>query len=421
MLKTFLIGIKDVKLAFRDRAALIFMLLAPFLLTLGMGLVTGRFSGDNSSGISDIPVVIVNQDDGELSKALVNLFNSEDLAELVEPSLGTSPEAARQMVDEDTVAAAIIIPAGFTNSIIPEQGSFDNGNQLKVIKIEMYANPARPTSAGVIKSILDEFMSRIEESTLSGQTAIVQLLMSQRISPEQAQIASDEMNQRLANESHGETLAIKLNSSTADGEEIKFDVLAYLAPGMALMFLMYTVSYGGRSILTEKAQGTLPRLLVSPTSSTQILGGKVFGIFLTGVAQLLILIGGTSLMFQLKWGDALGVFVLVLAAVFGATGWGMLITALARTPAQVGSVGSATMLIFGILGGSFIQLENMPASVQMLSRITPNAWALDGFTTLALGGTLLNLFTPIIALLTMGGILFVISVLLFGKKNLVQK
>lgn len=421
MIKTFLIGIKDVKLAFRDRAALIFMLLAPFLLTLGMGLVTGRFSGDNSSGVSDIPVVIVNQDDGELSKALVDLFNSEDLAELVEPTIGTSPEAARQMVDEDTVAAAIIIPAEFTNSIIPEQGAFDNGNQPKVIKIEMYANPARPTSAGVIKSILDEFMSRIEESTLSGQTAIVQLLMSQRISPEQAQTASNEMNQRLANESQGETLAIKLNSSTADGEEIKFDVLAYLAPGMALMFLMYTVSYGGRSILTEKAQGTLPRLLVSPTSSTQILGGKVFGIFLTGVAQLLILIGGTSLMFQLKWGDALGVFVLVLAAVFGATGWGMLITALARTPAQVGSVGSATMLIFGILGGSFIQLENMPTSVQMLSRITPNAWALDGFTTLALGGTLSNLFTPIIALLTMGGILFVISVLLFGKKNLVQK
>lgn len=421
MLKTFLIGIKDVKLAFRDRAALIFMLLAPFLLTLGMGLVTGRFSGDNSSGVSDIPMVIVNQDDGELSKALVDLFNSEDLAELVEPTIRESPEAARQMVDEDTVAAAIIIPAGFTNSIIPEQNAFNNGNQPKAIKIEMYANPARPTSAGVIKSILDEFMSRIEESTLSGQTAIVQLLMSQRISPEQAQIASNEMNQRLANESQGDTLAIKLNSSTADGEEIKFDVLAYLAPGMALMFLMYTVSYGGRSILTEKAQGTLPRLLVSPTSSTQILGGKVFGIFLTGVAQLLILIGGTSLMFQLKWGDVLGVFVLVLAAVFGATGWGMLITALARTPAQVGSVGSATMLIFGILGGSFIQLENMPASVQMLSRITPNAWALDGFTTLALGGTLSNLFTPIIALLTMGGVLFVVSVLLFGKKNLVQK
>lgn len=72
------------------------------------------------------------------------------------------------------------------------------------------------------------------------------------------------------------------------------------------MFLMFTVSYGGRSILAEKAQGTLPRLLVSPTNSMQILGGKVFGIFLTGVVQMLILIGGTSLLFQLKWGDSLG-------------------------------------------------------------------------------------------------------------------
>ncbi len=421
MLKTILIGIKDVKLAFRDRAALIFMLLAPFLLTLGMGLVTGRFSGSNSSGISDIPVVIVNLDDGEMGQALVDVFNSEDLAELVEPSLGTSPEAARLQVDEDEVAAAIIIPAGFTKSIIPKQEDLDNGVMPETVKIEMYANPSRPTSAGIIKSILDEFMSRIEEGSISGQTSIVQLLVSGRITPEQAQAAGEDMNQRLQNTSTDEVLAITLNSSTADGEEVEFDVLAYLAPGMALMFLMYTVSYGGRSILAEKSQGTLPRLLVSPTNTMQILGGKVFGIFLTGVAQMLILIGATSMLFQLKWGDALGVIVLVLVAVFGATGWGMIITALARTPGQVGSIGSAMMLIFGILGGSFISLDQMPPLVQSISRITPNSWALDGFTTLALGGTLSNLSAPITALLTMGGFLFVASVLLFGKKNLVQK
>ncbi|MFM8424510.1 MAG: ABC transporter permease, partial [Chloroflexota bacterium] len=309
MLKTFLIGIKDVKLAFRDRAALIFMLLAPFLLTLGMGLVTGRFSGNNSSGISDIPVVIVNMDDGDMGQALVDVFNSEDLAELVEPSLGTSPEAARLQVDEDEVAAAIIIPAGFTKSIIPKQEDLDNGVMPETVKIEMYANPSRPTSAGIIKSILDEFMSRIEEGSISGQTSIVQLLVSGRITPEQAQAAGEDMNQRLQNTSTDEVLAITLNSSTADGEEVEFDVLAYLAPGMALMFLMYTVSYGGRSILAEKSQGTLPRLLVSPTNAMQILGGKVFGIFLTGVAQMLILIGATSMLFQLKWGDALGVIV----------------------------------------------------------------------------------------------------------------
>lgn len=419
MLKTFLIGIKDVKIAFRDRAALILMLAAPFLLTLGMGLVTGRFSG-RTSGISDIPVVIVNQDEGELGKSLVDVFNSEELVDLVEPTLGSDPEAARLLVEEDEAAAAIIIPAGFSQSIIPKQEDFAQGSSgPKVVQIELYANPTRPTSAGIIKSIVDEFLSRIEEGRVGAETSILQLIVTGRIQPQEAEAAGKEMGQRFADDPNDE-MAISLNTTT-EGEDVEFDVLAYLAPGMALMFLMYTVSYGGRSILAEKTQGTLPRLLVSPTNSAQILGGKVFGIFLTGTAQMLVLIGTTSLLFQLKWGDPLAVIVLVLSAVFGATGWGMLITAVARTPGQVASIGSAVMLIFGILGGSFISLEQMPPFIQTVSRITPNSWALDGFTALAFGGTLSNLSTPITALLTMGLTLFIASVILFGRKNLVQK
>ncbi|MBL8101210.1 MAG: ABC transporter permease [Anaerolineales bacterium] len=422
MLKTFLIGIKDLRIAFRDRAALILMLAAPFVLTLGLGMVTGRFSGNSNNGLADIPVVIVNLDNKELGNALADVFRSEELAELVEPTFSADPEAARLLVDEDKSAAAIIIPAGFTQSIIPSQNAFAPGSpEPAVIPVEIYANPSRPTSSGIIKSIVDEFISRVEEGSLSGQTSILQLMLSGRITPQQAEAAGTAMGQRLQDAPNNDTLAITLNSSTADGKAVQFDVLAYLAPGMALMFLMYTVSYGGRSILAEKTQGTLPRLLVTPTNSAQILGGKVFGIFLTGTAQMLILIGASSLLFQLKWGDALGVIALVLAAVFGATGWGMFITALARTPAQVASVGSAIMLIFGIMGGSFISLDQLPPVVQNFAKITPNSWALDGFTTLGLGGTLADLSTPITALLSMGMILFLISVVLFGKKNLVQK
>jgi hypothetical protein len=59
--------------------------------------------------------------------------------------------------------------------------------------------------------------------------------------------------------------------------------------------------------------------------------------------------------------------------------------------------------------------------VQAFSKITPNAWALNGFTTLGLGGTLANLGAPITALLVMGTLLFAVSVFLFGKKDLAQK
>ncbi len=418
MLKTFLIGLKDLRLVFRDRAALILMLVAPFALTVGLGFVTGRFSGGNS-GISNIPMILVNLDNNQMGNALVDVFNSKDLAELVEPIASSSWEAARKLVDDDKAAAAIIIPDGFTRSIIPQNEDFANPNAANVqpIKIEVYVNPSRGTSAGIIEAIVDEFVSRVEQARVNNTTSILQLLNSGRITLQQVESLASQPQSASSNNA----LAITINNSTAGGEAIQFDALAYIAPGMALMFLMYTVAYGGRSILAERAQGTLPRMLISPTSSVQILGGKVFGIFLTGAAQMFILIGASTLIFQVKWGDALGVVMLVLAAVLGATGWGMLITALSRTPAQVGTIGTAIMLIFGIMGGSFISLQNMPPFVQAFSKITPNAWALDGFTTLGLGGTLANLSTPITALLSMGLILFLISVVLFGKKNLVQK
>jgi ABC-2 type transport system permease protein len=419
MLKTLLIGLKDLKLMFRDRAALVFMLLAPFLLTIGMGFVTGRFSG-GSSGLSDIPVVIVNLDNEQLGNALADLFASEELADLMEPTSSDDPEAARRSIDEDQAAAAVIIPAGFTRSIIPPQGtSFEAGFvQPEPVMIEVYANPSRPTSSGVVKAIVDEFLSRVEEGRTAGMTSIVQLMQSGLLDPQDAEAEARSLFQ---DADPAENAVIQLKTNQEGAEAIEFDILAYMAPGMALLFLMYTVSYGGRSILSERSQGTLPRLLVSPTSTTQVLGGKVLGIFFTGVAQVGILILASTVFFGVQWGDAAGLVVLILAAVFGATGWGMFITALAHSPAQVASLGSALMLIFGILGGSFINLDQMPPLVRTISKITPNAWGLDGFTTLALGGTLPNLIEPITALLIVGAVLFGLAVALFSRNGIVQK
>jgi ABC-2 type transport system permease protein len=419
MKKLFLIGIKDLKLIFRDRAALIFMLLAPFLLTVGMGFVTGRFSG-SSSGLSNIPVVIVNLDREQLGNALADVFSSQDLADLMEPTDSSDPEAARRLIDDDKAAAAVIIPKGFTRSIIPAEGTMFNESSIQPepVKLEVYTNPSRPTSAGVVKAIVDEFVSRVEEGRTSGMTSIIGLMQAGLLNPQNAE---GEARKLFENVDQTESTAITLKTNKEGAQAIEFDILAYMAPGMALLFLMYTVSLGGRSILAERSQGTLPRLLVSPTSTAQVLGGKVLGILFTGIAQVGILILASSIFFGVKWGDTAGVAVLIVAAVVGATGWGMLITALARTPAQVANTGTALMLIFGILGGSFINLEQMPPFVRTISKITPNAWGLDGFTTLALGGTLSNLQEPVTALFIMGIILFGIAVLLFNRNGIMQK
>jgi ABC-2 type transport system permease protein len=425
MKKLFLIGFKDLKLVFRDKAALTFMLLAPFLLTLGLGFVTGTFSPSSTSGISQMKVIIVNQDSGQLGQALVDLFQSADLANLVAPTIIADPAAARAQIDAGDAVVAVIIPAGFTDNIIPTGSPVPEPGLRQtpsgtVLQIDVYKNPLSPVSAGVIQSIVEEFISRVETGRVGGQVIVTQMLTAGLITPSQVSAIAAEMGQLQAN-AINQAAAITLQAAQSGQPEKAFNPMAYMAPGMALMFLMFTVSNGGRSILAEQALGTLPRLLVSPTTSAQVLIGKIFGVYVTGVVQMLILIMACSLLFGLQWGDPLGIVVIVLAAVFAATGWGMLVTSIARTPGQVANIGTAMMLTFGILGGTFIQTSVMPVWFQWFSRITPNAWGLDGFTTLGLGGSLLDLGKPLLGLAVLGVALFGVSILLFSRRSFAQK
>ncbi len=419
MKKIFLIGMKDVRLAFRDRPALIMMLLAPFLLTIGLGFVTGRFSGGSNNSLKDIPVVLINQDNGALGRTLLDVFQSPELSGLLQPTVMTDTLRARQLVDDDEFAALVVVPQGFTDSQLPGPAG---SAALQPAVIHLYANPGRPTGAAVIQSIIEEFLGRIEAGRIGSEVTIRQLLANNLVSPTSGklqQIGSQAARQMGANE-QAETL-IKLKEADQGKAAVDFDILAYMAPGMALMFLMYTTTYGGRSILLERSLGTLPRLLVSPTSSLEVMAGKVLGTFLTGLAQIAILIGATTLFFNVKWGDPLGIGALIVAAVFAATGWGMLLTAVAHTPGQVASFGSALMLTFGILGGSFVNLSNLPVWLQWLSKITPNAWGLDGFGILAQGGSLADLGAPLAGLGVMGAVLFAVAVSLFNRQALVQR
>ena len=53
---------------------------------------------------------------------------------------------------------------------------------------------------------------------------------------------------------------------------------------------MYTVSLGGKTLLVERQEGTFRRLMTTPTGSSEVQVGKMTGIFMIGLAQMMILI-----------------------------------------------------------------------------------------------------------------------------------
>lgn len=416
MKKIFIIGLKDLKVTFRERAVLI-MLLAPFLLTIAMGFITGAFSDDEGGGISGIPVAVVNQDEAGLGAYLKDTFNEGfgGMFSLVEAS---DVEEARRQVEDDEIAAAVLIPEGFSSSMLPDESGMTSD---QVGKIEIYANPARPISAGIIRDMVDGFIASVEKGRVAGQVTVSQLVNDGLVSVQDAGQIGMEIGVRLSDP--GASLSIitlQGQEEKLPDEEQDFSPIAILAPSMALLFLIYTTSsVGGRSILAEREEGTLPRMLTTPSTTAQVLGGKVFGIFLIGVVQVSILVVVSSLMFSLNWGDPLAVFLLILCAVAGATGWGILLASIAKTPGQVASLGTALMLLFGILGGSFTGTAGLPGVMGIISKITPNAWAQEGFIELAGQGTLIDILPSMGGLLVMAVVLFAIAVLFFRRRGTV--
>jgi len=282
------------------------------------------------------------------------------------------------------------------------------------------AHPTGATNGVMLPPVLDLFLTQVEVGRIGAEVTLSQLAQTGKLTPELAAQLGEALGTQLAQQS-AQTQPIQLENTTASGAAVQFDLLMYFAPGMALMFLMFAVTYGGSSLLLENRTGTLPRMLQTPTSSAQILGGKVLGIFLTAVTQLAILIGGTSLLFRLDWGEPLGVVLLILAAAFAASGWGSFIASLFKTPAQVANFGSIIMLVFGLLGGSFFDISLLPEWVSILNKITPNAWGLQGFTTLAGGGTLGSIGEPLLALVLMGIILFAAASIWMRRRGLAGK
>lgn len=401
------------------------MLVTPFALTLAMGFAFGGFGGGGTVTLSDIPVQIVNQDQGQLGARLVELFGSEELDSLILLQRANSELEARQAVDQDQAAAAVIIPPRFSESILPSalqhpDERTDSNRERRSAVIELYANPTRPVSVSVVRSIIDRFTNIFATGSVGGQVVVSQLLQHRIITPEQAQTAGAQIGLetgQAAAETTAENSLISLAVQTSSGQsQSGYDWRGHLVPSMAVLFLMFTVASGGRSILAERQGGTLPRLLTSPNRPVQIIGGKAAGIFLIGLSQMAILLLLNSLLFRMAWEDLLGLVLLTIVLVTAASGWGVLLAAYARTPAQASNAGTIIALVFAASAGNFVARQDLPEWLRNASLISPNAWGLEGYSILASGGTLSDLSTHLAALLLMAVVLFGVSSLAFRRQ-----
>jgi ABC-2 type transport system permease protein len=415
-MKALHIAWKDTLTRFRDWKALTGMLAAPLIISGMIGLAFGNLSSGEAP-LQDVPVAIVNEDEGQLGLVYVDVLGGEDLSELIDLQAMDDLDEAKRSIEIGELRAVIFIPAGFTDSLLPTS---DSGiPELGQSTLELFTDPAADVSPLIVQSIVERITAGLNTVLIASHVSASSVAeYAQLLGPQMANLGEALTEETVAeNYNFAEPRLSLQRVETGDPDET-FDPFAFFIPGMAVFFLMFSMMDGSRSILLEHTRGTLPRLMSTPTPTSEIILGKMGGTFLTGTLQFIILVLASSVIFQVDWGQSIaGLATIMILTVFAASGLGSVVTTLARNENQAGVIGGAIALIFGALGGSFFPTAGLGGIVNVASKFTVNRWAMDGFNKLALQGAQFNdilLEAGVLALI--GLITFVIAVLGFQRR-----
>jgi ABC-2 type transport system permease protein len=365
-----LIAGKDLRQRVRDRSGLVIAFLAPFLLAAIIGLAFG--SGDGFSFRATYAVA--DGDRGPLATRFVDgVLAGPGLAEVVTVRRVGAAEA-RDLVDRGEADAAFLIPAGFS-------ASMQHGHSAT---ITVLAAGASPVAGQVARALAEGYAAQLAATGLAVRTA----LDATGRPPTQAEA------NRLARQAAAAPPPVRLIDGGVGDRELT--AASYFGPSMAIFFLFFTVSFGARSLLIERRQGTLRRLLASAAPPGAVIAGKALAAFVLGVTSVLVMWLATTLVFGADWGEPLAVVALTVGSVLAAIGVTALVVTLARTDEQADGWSSLVVFTLALLGGNFIYLAQLPGLLQRLSLLTPNGWALRGFVDLvADGGGLRTVAAPV--------------------------
>lgn len=414
------IALKDIRILFQDRATLMIILVTPFALTLVLGAAFGGITLGNNSPIKDIPVVVVNQDKGAtLGTQSLNFGDRladalQNVGGLLKVEVLTDEEQARARVRDGKAVTAVLISADFSQSLNPTNPAFGDTK----IKLTLFRDPGSAIRADIVSAVVRQIMNGFTNANVALYAAGKANANPLFLITQAGGIAQDVATRSQSSDAPITATTTQTTSQPGPG----FNLLAFFAPSMAVFFLNFAMAFGVVTILEERENGTLQRLIVSPTPRMTILAGKLGGTYVSGLIQIALLILATTLVAPLLgsktpiWGtNILALAVLTLCVVAAAIGLGTILAAIARTRQQASIYASAVLTLMGIVGGSFFASAGRPP-LGLVSQLTVNYWATSAYATLSQTNDLMAVLPNIAALLAIFVACFGAGVYLFNRR-----
>ena len=415
MKKMLTIAWTDLQIFFRRRGNLLSIFVLPVAFTLVLGY---SFSG-GSGGPTRLRVDVLDEDQSARSAQFLDELraadetlvlcpidnNDEDFCGLEGSNL--TRELGITRAENEETSGFLVIPAGYAAAIT-------RGTPLTID----YYSTDDPSFPGIVaqaaQSVLEQVNSAVVAAQVGGAflgslTALLALNpQSDPASLEQSiyQAATQRLEQRPPAVHYVTTNADE--GATINGIQSGF---GQSVPGMGSMYVMFTVLGGTAILFRERRQWTLQRLATMPLTRAQILGGKILTYFTLGMIQYFVIFA-VGLVVGLEFGDApFALLVIMVAFVLCTTALGMVLAIYMKSEEQAAGTARLLALTLAPLGGAWWPLQIVPGFMQAIGKLSPIAWAMQGFQALIFyHGSLQTILPEVGVLLAAAAVLFLLAI-----------
>ncbi|HEV7232565.1 MAG TPA: ABC transporter permease [Bacteroidia bacterium] len=361
----FKIAIKDLRLFLADKKATLLTFLLPIPL---ITLFSLAFGGSNKDAAPRaITLVVCDEDKTDASTRLVGQIDSLKEIDVRLTTLDT----AEYWIKKGREDAVLILHKGLKDSL----------NSGRSLPLELRYDNAKQMQMGILMSALSGNLMRFIGTKSLEKKALAKF---DKQNPDMDSIMRKGVHQMISGNfsggSGGGETEPMLKATPMQSVKEASPGLVQAVAGTAVMMLLFSVAGLGASLLQEKEEGTLKKLLFSPLSPSHILFGKMISANIISMLQLLVMFLFSWLAFGLKISQNIpGLIIMIAATAFACSGFGIFLASIAKSRAQVQGMTTLIVLTMSAIGGSMIPSFVMPHWMQQMAVVSVNYWSIQGF------------------------------------------
>lgn len=417
---------KDLQILTRDKVGLIFMFAMPIVLAIVITATqNSTFELVNNN---KVPLLLCNKDSGEASKQLIIAIEKVGMFEVKKVKANETEKQLADRMHEKDALIAIIIPVDFSTKIEAKAKS-TAAKSLNNMGLQTDTTIQNDNSLQPITLLYNPVLQSSFRQSINGALSSTLQMVQSKMVLKSIYFSLNEktLPEALESEIINNQVSIYEVPISRDGSKKIPNATQHNIPAWTIFAMFFVVISLGSNVVREKLNGSFIRLKTLPTNYLISLMSKQITYLFVTMAQAAVIFALGILLFPLLGlpalnlpSDLFGLFIVSFICGWCAVSFAIFVGVFSQTQEQANGIGAVSIVLLAAIGGLLVPSFAMPASFQIIIKLSPLHWCLEAYYGLFLeGGKLKDTIVNILPLLGITILIQLISLYGLKRKNLI--